>query len=265
MTRRKPRNALYLLPNAFTTAALFAGFYAILQAISGEWQQAALAVLAAALLDACDGRVARWTNTQSVFGVEYDSLSDAVSFGVAPSIIFYQWSLHGMGRVGLAIAFCFCAATALRLARFNSQSGSADHRYFIGIPSPAAALLAISYVATNDSFDVNLSPVFDAALLLLLAFSMVSGVRFYSFKGINLKTRAPFRSGVLLLVFGAAFVNILTYDIMLAVLAMLSLYLLSGYAAAVWGLITRKRASAARKKSEEAGTEEVCNNDQDKG
>ena len=268
MSRRKPRNALYLLPNAFTTAALFAGFYAILQAIAGEWQLAAVGVLAAALLDACDGRVARWTNTQSVFGVEYDSLSDAVSFGVAPSIIYYQWALSDMDRIGLGVAFCFCAATALRLARFNSQAGTVDHRYFIGIPSPAAALLAVSFVATNDSLQVEVSPIFTTAFLLLLAFSMVSGVRFHSFKGVNLKNRTPFRSGVLLLVFGAVFVIILTYDIMLAILVILSLYLLSGYATAVWGAIIRRRTSAARKKLEKqqpAQPDEICNNGEDKG
>lgn len=250
MKRKRARNALYLLPNAFTTAALFAGFYAILQAIGGDWQQAAAGVVIAAILDACDGRVARWTGTESDFGVEYDSLSDAIAFGVAPAVLFYQWSLHDLGRIGIGVAFCFCAAAALRLARFNTQVGNTDHRYFIGIPSPAAAVLAASAVSTADFYAVSPPPAAVSLLCLLLAFSMVSGVRYHSFKGVNLKNRAPFRTGVLLLVFGVAFANVLTYNTMLALLGILSLYLVSGYAAIVWSFIHRKRRQLEEQQEE---------------
>ena len=239
---RKPRHAVYLLPNAFTTAALFAGFFGMLEAIHGDWQRAAMAVLVAALLDACDGRIARWTGTQSSFGAEYDSLSDVISFGAAPALIVYQWSLHGFGKLGLGVAFCYCAATAMRLARFNTQIGSVDGRFFIGIPSPAAAVLVVSFIATMDAAEVNPGTfaALTAVVTAITAFTMVSGLRYYSFKDFNLKKRVPFRYVAGFFV-AAAGVYALTDSLMEVLLAVLAIYLLSGYVYAAWRILVRRR------------------------
>ncbi|MGI9297626.1 MAG: CDP-diacylglycerol--serine O-phosphatidyltransferase [Gammaproteobacteria bacterium] len=242
--KRKPRHAVYLLPNAFTTAALFAGFFAILQAIGGDWQQAAVAVVAASLLDACDGRIARWTGTQSSFGAEYDSLSDVISFGVAPALIAYQWSLAGLGKLGLGAAFCYCAATALRLARFNINSGD-DRRFFIGIPSPAAAVLMVAYIATMDAWGFAGDSPFVAGITAIFytiaALTMVGGVRYYSFKDFNIRRRrVPFRYAAFFFV-AAAGLYALADTLMELLLVLLSAYLLSGYVYAAWKLCTRRR------------------------
>ena len=135
------RRGIYILPNLFTTAALFAGFYAIVQAMNGLYEQAAVAIFIAMVLDGLDGRVARLTRTQSAFGAEYDSLSDMVSFGAAPALIVYEWALKGMGKLGWMAAFIYCVGAALRLARFNTNIDVVDKRYFQGLPSPAAAAL----------------------------------------------------------------------------------------------------------------------------
>src|SRR5439155_3249359 len=140
------RRGIYLLPNLFTTAALFAGFYAIVQAMNTRFDQAAVAIFIAMVLDSLDGRVARLTRTQSAFGAEYDSLSDMVSFGVAPALVAYEWALKGMGKLGWVAAFVYCAGAALRLARFNTQLEVADKRYFQGLPSPSAAALVSGMV-----------------------------------------------------------------------------------------------------------------------
>ena len=237
--KHKPRHALYLLPNAFTTGALFCGFYAILQAIEGNWQWAAWSVLASAVLDACDGRVARLTGTTSAFGVEYDSLSDVVSFGVAPAILMFQWSLVELERIGFAAVFCYCAATALRLARFNTQVGIADRRFFIGMPSPAAAALLVSFVACADKYLVMPTPYVSFFICMLMAVTMVSGIRFYSFKTINLRTRRPLYNG-LLLVFAIALLNVFAQDLMLLLFFALAAYTASGYGHAAWAFAARR-------------------------
>src|SRR5512140_2479001 len=140
------RRGIYLLPNLFTTAALFAGFYAIVQAMNTRFDQAAVAIFIAMVLDGLDGRVARLTHTQSEFGAEYDSLSDMVSFGAAPALVMYEWALKSMGRIGWIAAFVYCAGAALRLARFNTNIEVVDKRYFQGLPSPAAAALVAGFV-----------------------------------------------------------------------------------------------------------------------
>ena len=238
----KPRHAVYLLPNAFTTAALFAGFFAILQANAGQWEAAAWAILAAAVLDACDGRVARWTNTQSSFGAEYDSLADVISFGVAPALLMYEWKLEILGKFGLVAAFCYCAATALRLARFNIQVGDADRRFFIGFPSPAAALLAAAFVATaNTVIGAELFTAWlTAVVAIVLALTMISGVLYYSFKDFNLKKRVPFRYLALFLLV-VALVYQFADNFMALLLTILVLYFLSGYAYAIWKFFARRR------------------------
>jgi CDP-diacylglycerol--serine O-phosphatidyltransferase len=144
------RRGIYVLPNLFTTAALFCGFFAIVKAMSGSFEQAAVAIFVAMVLDGLDGRVARMTRTQSAFGAEYDSLSDMVSFGVAPALVTYAWALKDMGRLGWIAAFIYCAGAALRLARFNTTLEVMDRRYFQGLPSPAAAAVVDRFSLGDD-------------------------------------------------------------------------------------------------------------------
>src|SRR5918995_5355911 len=147
---RKRRKGIYILPNLFTLAALFGGFYAVVMAMNGRFEQAAYGVFCAMVLDSLDGRVARMTNTQSAFGEQMDSLSDMVSFGAAPALIVYEWALKGMGKLGWIAAFVYCSGAALRLARFNTNIGVVDKRFFQGMPSPAAAALIIGFVWVMD-------------------------------------------------------------------------------------------------------------------
>src|SRR6267154_692807 len=160
--RRRPllnteirRRGIYLLPNLFTTAALFAGFYSIVMAMNQRYDYAAVAIFVAMILDTLDGRVARLTRTQSAFGAEYDSLSDMLSFGAAPALVMYEWALRDMGRIGWIAAFVYCAGTALRLARFNTQLAVADKRWFTGLPSPAAAALVAGMIWVFNDYQVR--------------------------------------------------------------------------------------------------------------
>ena len=206
---RPRRRGIYLLPNLFTTAGLFAGFYAIVAAMSSNFEAAAIAIFVAMVMDGIDGRVARLTNTQSEFGVQYDSLSDMVCFGLAPSLIVFEWSLRSMiehgwiwSKLGWLSAFVYTAAAALRLARFNTQVGSADKHYFQGLPSPSAAAVLAGLVWFSE--DNNLSGedmwVIGAALTAAMGALMVSNVRYYSFKEIDFKNRVPFVALVLTVV-----------------------------------------------------------------
>ncbi len=191
----KRRRGIYLLPNLFTTSALFCGFYAIVAAINARYEPAAIAIFVAMVLDGMDGRIARMTNTQSDFGVQYDSLSDLISFGLAPSLVMYQWSLYGIGKLGWLAAFIFAAATALRLARFNTQAENDDKRFFQGLPSPAAGALVAGFIWMGDA-----SGLYDGTNLVWLSFPltimagilMVSNIRYHSFKQFDLKGRVPF-------------------------------------------------------------------------
>jgi CDP-diacylglycerol--serine O-phosphatidyltransferase len=206
---KRPRG-IYLLPNLFTTAALFAGFYAVVAANQGRFEPAAIAIFAAMILDGLDGRVARLTHTQSDFGAEYDSLSDMVAFGVAPGLVAYQWALSGLGKIGWLAAFIYTAAAALRLARFNTQIGTADKRYFQGLPSPSAAAIIASMVWIGADFEVV-----GARVSWLVAFVtagagllMVSNFRFHSFKDLNVHGRVPFMLAVaVMLVFALVFIH----------------------------------------------------------
>jgi CDP-diacylglycerol--serine O-phosphatidyltransferase len=190
--RAKPRRGIYLLPNLITSAALLAGYYAIVSAIGGRYTTAAIAVFVAGVLDGMDGRIARLTNTQSEFGVQYDSLSDLVSFGLAPALVMYTWALSTLGdygpimaKVGWAASFLYAACAALRLARFNAQVGQVDKRYFIGLASPAAAALLMSFVWACREYGLDGRDVALVALAVTLSGAglMVSRVRFVSFKG----------------------------------------------------------------------------------
>lgn len=189
------RRGIYLLPNLFTTAALFAGFYAIVAAMNNRFEAAAVAVFVAMLLDGIDGRIARLTNTQTDFGAEYDSLADMVSFGLAPALVMYQWALSDLGKLGWLAAFIYTACAALRLARFNTQVGIADKRYFQGLPSPSAAAIVAGMVWSGEEvFELAGKTVEEVAFVLTIVAGllMVSNIRYHSFKGINFKERVPF-------------------------------------------------------------------------
>jgi len=188
------RRGIYLLPNLFTTLALFAGFYAVVQGMNHDFERAAIAIFIAGVLDGLDGRVARLTNTQSAFGAEYDSLADMVSFGAAPALVMYEWALRDMGRIGWIAAFVYCVGAALRLARFNTQLSVADKRWFTGLPSPAAAALVAGMIWVLNDYQVKGGEVkwFAAAILVYAGVTMVSNIRFYSGKDLNLRRAVPF-------------------------------------------------------------------------
>jgi CDP-diacylglycerol--serine O-phosphatidyltransferase len=194
MQVKHPRKGIYILPNLFTTAALFAGFYAIVQAMNGQFEYAPIAIFVAMIMDGLDGRVARWTHTESDFGAQYDSLSDMVSFGLAPALVMYEWALSGLGKLGWLAAFLYAAAAALRLARFNIQTGG-DSRYFIGLPSPSAAALIAGLVwVLHTTYGVPGKEVSFIALgvTVFAALSMVSNIRYHSFKHLDVKNRVSF-------------------------------------------------------------------------
>ena len=188
------RRGIYILPNLFTTGALFAGFYAIVMAMNGRFEHSAAAIFIAMVLDGLDGRVARLTRTQSAFGAEYDSLSDMVSFGVAPALVMYTFALKGMGKLGWIAAFIYCAGTALRLARFNTLLEVQDKRWFQGLPSPAAASLVagLIWVAVDNQIAGLDLRWLAWGITLFAGVSMVSNLRFYSGKDINLRRSVPF-------------------------------------------------------------------------
>lgn len=190
----KRRRGIYILPNLFTTAALFAGFYAIVQAMNQRFEVAAVAIFVAMVLDGLDGRIARLTHTQSEFGAEYDSLSDMVSFGAAPALVMYEWALQDLGKLGWIAAFIYCAGAALRLARFNTNIDVVDKRYFQGLPSPAAAALiaGMVWVGIDNGFSGNELRGYACALTIFAGVSMVSNVLFWSGKSINLRKSVPF-------------------------------------------------------------------------
>lgn len=224
------RKGIYLLPNLFTTAALFAGFYAVVSGINGKFEISAIAIFVAMIFDGLDGRVARLTHTQSKFGAEYDSLSDMVSFGVAPALVMFSWALSDLGKLGWAAAFIYLACAALRLARFNTQIDTADSNYFSGLPSPAAAavIAGIIWVASDERWVGSGLPV-ELAVLAALAtavtgFLMILNVPYNSFKGLDLKGRVPFVVMILIiLVFG-----LVMSDPPRILLAVFLLYALSG-------------------------------------
>ncbi len=190
---KRPKG-IYLLPNLFTTAALFSGFYAVLAAMNGQFEHASIAIFLAMVLDGLDGRVARLTDTQTAFGAEYDSLSDMVAFGLAPSLVIYVWSLQALGKLGWLAAFIFTAAAALRLARFNTQVEHLDKRYFQGLPSPsAAAILASSvWVAVDYGIEGPDVSLLATILTFVTGLLMVSNIRYNSFKEVDFRGKVPF-------------------------------------------------------------------------
>ncbi len=209
-TKTRPARGIYLLPNLFTTAALFSGFYAVLAAMNGKFEPAAVAIFVAMIMDGLDGRVARLTNTQTAFGAEYDSLSDMVAFGLAPSLVMYVWSLSSLGKLGWLAAFVYTAGAALRLARFNTQVGREDKRYFQGLPSPSAAAILAGCVWVAVEYGIEGSDVSWLAGLLTggAGLLMVSNIRYHSFKQVDFRGKVPFFSiVVIMLVFSVVIVQ----------------------------------------------------------
>jgi CDP-diacylglycerol--serine O-phosphatidyltransferase len=237
------RRGIYLLPNLFTTAALFAGFYSIVQGMNGNFGRAAGAIFIAAILDSLDGRVARLTKTQSAFGAEYDSLSDMVSFGVAPALLIYVWALQGLGKLGWIAAFIYVAGAAARLARFNTMLDAADKRWFTGIPSPAAAALVAGFVWVFHDSEVTGQQVLwlACAMTLFAGIVMPSNLRYYSFKTVNLKKSVPFVT-VLILVLVFA---LIAWKPPLVLFICAALYALSGFATTGWLLWRERRRNEA--------------------
>ena len=229
---KKPRRGIYLLPNAFTTAALFCGFYAIVMAMNDRFEHSAIAIFVAMVLDSLDGRVARMTNTQSEFGAQYDSLSDMISFGAAPALIVYEWSLKGMGKLGWLAAFVYCAGAALRLARFNTNIAVVDKRYFQGLPSPAAAALVAGFILLMTDLQIDGLDVRWAAwaITLFAGLTMVTNVPFYSFKDLNLRRSVPFIAPFLIVLGYVAIVS----DPPKVLFGLFVIYGLSGYVVLLW-------------------------------
>ena len=238
------RNGIYWLPNAITTCSLFAGFYAIVQAMNLQFELAAQGIFAAMVFDGLDGRVARLTRTQSEFGAEYDSLSDMVSFGAAPALVIYEWSLKGMGKLGWFAAFVYCACAALRLARFNTNIDVVDKRYFQGLPSPAAAGLIAGLVWAMESYDVARAdvPLLAWALTLFAGITMVSSVRFWSGKDINLRKSVPFRVLVIIALSVVALMQVAN-NLPEVLFSLFAVYAGSGYAVWAWDRLRRKPPS----------------------
>ncbi|MEY3201587.1 MAG: CDP-diacylglycerol--serine O-phosphatidyltransferase [Pseudomonadota bacterium] len=238
------KRGIYLLPNLLTTAALFSGFYAIVQAMNLRFEQAAVAIFIAMVLDGLDGRVARMTHTQSAFGAEYDSLSDMVSFGVAPALVIYEWALKGMGKLGWVAAFVYCAAAALRLARFNTNINVVDKRFFQGLPSPAAAALVAGmvWISHDNGISAASAQWFAFVLTLFAGCTMVSNLPFYSGKQINLRRSVPFFA-VLGLVM--AFV-VVSLDPPSALFLLFLVYGLSGYVLAFVRWVGKAKSNGPR-------------------
>ncbi len=227
------RRGIYILPNLFTTGVLFGGFYAIVQAMNTRYEHAAIAIFVAMVLDFLDGRIARLTRTQSEFGAEYDSLADVVAFGAAPALVMYEWALRPLGRLGWIVAFAYCAATALRLARFNVMHDVVDKRYFQGLPSPAAAALVAGLVWIIEYFDLQRTEALQATACVVTFFAaitMVTSVPFYSFKDINFRRSVPFWA-VLVIVVGLIVVSV---SPALVLFGLFVGYALSGYAMWLW-------------------------------
>ena len=266
---RKRRKGIYVLPNLFTLAALFGGFYSVVMAMNGRFDLATIGVFAAMVLDSLDGRVARLTHTQSAFGEQMDSLSDMVSFGAAPALVAYEWALRPLGRWGWIAAFVYCACAALRLARFNVNTGVVDKRYFQGLPSPAAAALVTGFIwLTNEIINAHRDvPWFKAfielftgggilrtdlswfmfAITLLAGLTMVTNVPYYSFKDFGGKRSVPFALliGVVLLM------AVISIEPPTMLFLLFVLYALSGYVLYVWRKATGQYVSIVATSTDE--------------
>lgn len=236
------RRGIYILPNLFTTAALFSGFFAIVQAMNGKFEIAAVAIFIAMVFDGLDGRVARLTHTQSAFGAEYDSLSDMVSFGAAPALVIYVWALKDMGKLGWVAAFIYCAGAALRLARFNTNIEVVDKRYFQGLPSPAAAALVagLVWVLIDNEWTGSEARWYAFALTIFAGVTMVTNLRFWSGKSLNLRKSVPF---MVVVAFALGFALVSSYPPGV-LFALFLVYALSGYVIALLDWFNRRKKLA---------------------
>ncbi len=254
---RPRRKGIYILPNLFTLAALFGGFYAIVMAMNSHFDNAAIGIFCAMVLDSLDGRVARLTNTQSTFGEHMDSLSDMVSFGAAPALIVYEWSLKGLHKLGWIAAFIYCAGAALRLARFNTNIAVVDRRFFQGLPSPAAAALVMGMIWLLD--DLGFTPEARSGALAWTAFAvtlyagltMVTNIPFYSFKDISFKRTVPFAVIVAI----ALFIAVINIHPPTVLFCLFLIYGVSGYGVYVWKRVKGRPVSVIAMSTDEPDEE----------
>jgi CDP-diacylglycerol---serine O-phosphatidyltransferase len=237
--KQAARKGIYIIPNLFTTGNLFSGFYATVAVFNEDYVVASIAILIAMVFDILDGRAARSTGTSSRFGVEYDSLADLVSFGVAPGLLIYSWALSAYGRIGWVAAFLFVACGALRLARYNTQSTGREHGNFIGLPIPAAASMIATTVLLNNhilQLGRDVKPILILGVTYVLAFLMVSNIRYRSFRNFHLWERHPFHSLVT------------TVLILILFLAAPQLMLFGVFASYIlWGILERPVMALMRK------------------
>src|SRR5450830_796867 len=249
IVRPRRSRGIYLLPNAFTTAALFCGFYAIVMAMNLKFDHASIAIFVAMVLDSLDGRVVSMTNTQSEFGAQYDSLSDMVSFGAAPALVVYEWSLRGMGKLGWLAAFVYCVGGALRLARFNTNIAVVDKRYFQGLPSPAAAAMIAGFILLMNDLQVSGNQLawVSWVIALFAGLTMVTNVPFYSFKDVNFRKSVPFIVVFLL----ALFFALISIDPPKVLFPIFVTYGVSGYIVYAWRKIKGKPVSIVQTEHEE--------------
>ncbi len=226
MNQKESHSGIYLLPNLFTTASLFAAFYSVVASMKGQYEIAAIAIFIGMIADGLDGRIARLTNTQTAFGGQYDSLSDMVTFGVAPALLVYSWSLQTLGKIGWLVAFMFTAAVAIRLARFNTKMETEDKRYFQGLACPAGAAILSSFVwfCSQNELGNSVITLIAASMTVVVAMLMVSNIRYYSFKEIDFKGKVPFLYLLLMVI------------LFVAIAANPSVILLTGFLIyALWG------------------------------
>ena len=247
----KRRRGIYLLPNLFTVAALFAGFYAIVAGTKNHFEEAAIAIYVAMILDGLDGRIARLTHSQSEFGAQLDSMSDMVCFGITPALVMYSWSLHALGKPGWLAAFIYAVCTALRLARFNSQSQQKNKRYFQGLATPASAGLVASIIWVSTKFGLSgVSMALPIAIVaILLGLLKVSTMRYRSFKDLDLRGKVPFL-WILGMVLVFVFISFDPPDMLLAIFLV---YVLSGPFSTIWGLRKRKQGKKIKKQRSKKG------------
>jgi CDP-diacylglycerol--serine O-phosphatidyltransferase len=253
---RPRRKGIYILPNLFTLGALFGGFYAVVMAMNGRFEQSAYGVFCAMVLDSLDGRVARMTNTQSTFGEQMDSLSDMVSFGAAPALIVYEWSLKGLGKLGWIAAFVYCSCAALRLARFNTNLSVVDRRFFQGLPSPAAAAVVMGFVwVLDDQGFRGTDHVWLAwsafGLMLYAGLTMVTNAPFYSFKDVSFRRSVPFVA-IVAIALGIALINV---HPPIVLFSLFLIYGASGYAVYVWRRMKGKPVSVIATSTDEPDEE----------
>ena len=233
------RRGIYLLPNLLTLGALFSGFYAVIAGMSGDFNEAGWAIFIAAVFDGLDGRIARLTNTQSAFGAQFDSLSDMVSFGMAPGLIMFSWALAPLGRVGWAASFIYMSCAALRLARFNVQLGTVDKRFFVGLQSPLAAGLVTFVPWVGYKYGIEVSPLFAYLAAILTVFAgllMISNYKYFSFKELHFKGTVPY----MVFIFAVVLLVVVAQNPHEVLLTMCVMYALSGPAVGAYKLYKRK-------------------------